>query len=115
MREARVFVQHSVRTSGGDSEGTPVSILEAGATGLPVVSTRHAGIKDVVQHKSTGFLVEEGDVEGMAEYMLELGSKPSLAGSMGRQARQHIAQNFSLEENIRRLSEVLEAATGSSD
>ena len=68
MRKARVFVQHSIRTVRGDSEGTPVSILEAGAAGLPVVSTRHAGIKDVVQHGSTGFLVEEGDVEGIGVY-----------------------------------------------
>ena len=110
MREARVFVQHSIRTVRGDSEGTPVSILEAGAAGLPVVSTRHAGIKDVVQHGSTGFLVDEGDVAAMADFMLELGFKPTLAGSMGRQARQHIAQNFSLEQSISRLSAVLARA-----
>ena len=48
MQHARAFVQHSVTAADGDSEGTPVSILEAGAAGLPVVSTRHAGIPEGV-------------------------------------------------------------------
>lgn len=57
--QACCFVQHSVTPSYGDAEGTPVAILEAGAAGLPVVSTRHAGIQDVVVHQKTGLLVEE--------------------------------------------------------
>ena len=48
MQESRVFVQHSLVPSSGDTEGTPVAILEAGAAGLPVVSTKHAGISEVV-------------------------------------------------------------------
>src|SRR5258707_11809281 len=46
---------------------SPVGIVEAGATGLPVISTRHAGIPDVVVDGETGLLVEERDVEGMAQ------------------------------------------------
>ena len=70
MQESRVFVQHSLVPASGDTEGTPVAILEAGAAGLPVVSTKHAGISEAVIHGKTGFLVDEGDIDAMAEYII---------------------------------------------
>jgi glycosyltransferase involved in cell wall biosynthesis len=103
-------VQHSVRTSYGDSEGTPVAILEAGATGIPVVATRHAGIKDVVIEDKTGFLVDEGDIEGMAGCMLRLAKEPPLASGMGRAARERICREFSMEQSIRNLLKIIETA-----
>src|SRR5690606_23417476 len=66
MQSARAFVQHSVVSRDGNSEGTPNSVLEASAAGLPVVATRHAGISDVIADNGTGFLVVERDVQGMA-------------------------------------------------
>lgn len=74
-------------TTNCDSEGTPVAILEACASGLPVVATRHAGIKDVILHGETGFLIEEGDVHGVAEYMVQLLEDPELAERLGRSGR----------------------------
>lgn len=103
MSRARCFVQHSVVAPSGDSEGTPVAVLEAGATGLPVVSTRHAGIPDVVIEGETGFLVAEHDVEGMAERMLRLAQDPALAARLGEQARKHIAENFSMDRSLGQL------------
>jgi len=113
LRSSRAFVQHSIRPMDGDSEGTPVAILEAGAAGLPVVATRHAGIKDVVIERETGFLVDEGDIGTMADHMIQLAQSPSFAGTMGQQARKHIAGNFSLEKGIGRLWTVLENAIAS--
>ena len=92
MQEARVFVQHSLVPASGDREGTPVAILEAGAGGLPVVSTRHAGISDAVIHGKTGFLVDEGDIETMAEYIYRLLASPDLASEMGKNARNRSCQ-----------------------
>src|SRR5438132_3366189 len=109
MRRARCFVQHSIVAPSGDSEGTPVSILEAGATGLPVVSTRHAGIPDVVIEGETGFLVDEGDVHGMAEYMLRMIKEPELAGRMGAVAQKHIQENFSRARSLNRLWSIIES------
>jgi glycosyltransferase involved in cell wall biosynthesis len=108
MRQARAFVQHSLRTSYGDSEGTPVAVLEACATGLPVVSTRHAGIPDVVLDGETGFLVDEGDVEGMAEAMLRLARDPQLAARMGQAGHRRTEQHFSMEKSIRSLWRIIE-------
>lgn len=94
------FVQHSVKTTDGDSEGTPVAILEAGAAALPVVATRHAGIPDCVIHGETGFLVDELDVDGMAQYMQMLLEVPGLCKTLGTAARQHIQTNHSIDRHI---------------
>jgi len=110
MRRGRAFVQHSVRPSHGDSEGTPVAVLEAGAAGLPVVATKHAGIQDVVIDGETGLLVDEGDVEGMAERMLRLANDPALATRLGRAARQRICNEFSMEKSIASLWCIIESA-----
>jgi glycosyltransferase involved in cell wall biosynthesis len=112
MQAARAFVQHSLKTSYGDSEGTPVSILEAGAIGLPVVSTRHGGISDVVVHEETGLLVDEGDVSGMAASMIRLANSPTLAAELGERARHHVRANFSMEKSIANLWGILERAIG---
>lgn len=107
MRGARCYIQHSVEASSGDSEGTPLSILEAGASGLPVVSTRHAGIPDVVIEGKTGFLVDEHDVGAMAHQMLRFVRDPKLAAKMGQAARTHVSQHFSLARSLGVLRSIL--------
>ncbi len=109
MLTARAFVQHSLRTSYGDSEGTPVVVLEAGASGLPVVSTRHAGIPDVVLDGETGFLVEEGDVDGMAQAMIRLAQDPQLAAKMGQAGRKRVEEHFSMDRSIANLWRIIES------
>ena len=108
MQQSRVFVQHSLVPLSGDTEGTPVAILEAGAVGLPVVSTKHAGINDVVVHGRTGFLVEEGNIDGMSEYMYQLLTDTRLASEMGKNARAHISANFCMDRSIEKLRHVIE-------
>lgn len=107
MRSARGFVQHSRRSSDGDSEGTPVAILEASSCGLPVVSTRHAGIVEAVRDGESGFLVDEGDVDAMAHRMLRLIREPELAAEMGAAGRRHIETNYRMDESLDRLRTVL--------
>lgn len=109
VRGARAFVQHSVVAENGDSEGTPVSIIEAAATGLPVVSTRHAGIPDVVVEGETGLLVDEGDVRGMAEHMARLALDAELAGRMGRAARLRAETHFTMGRSLGNLWGIIES------
>jgi glycosyltransferase involved in cell wall biosynthesis len=111
MRHARAFVQHSLTAADGNSEGMPCSILEAGACALPVVSTRHAGIPEVVVDDETGFLVAERDVESMALDMERLVNDPTLAAELGRAARRRIEAHFSMDSSIARLWDVIRAAT----
>jgi len=110
MRAATCFVQHSVRTPEGDSEGNPVAVLEAAASGLPVVATRHAGIAESVVDGETGFLVAEGDVDGMAEGMRRLASDPELARRMGEAGRARVQAQYSLDGSIRGLAGILAQA-----
>ena len=109
MRRARAFVQHSVRTFQDEVEGTPVAVLEAGAMGLPVIATRHAGIRDVVLDGQTGALVGEGDVEGMAAAMVRLAEDAELARHWGGAARARVVAEFSMERSIGHLWEILVA------
>jgi colanic acid/amylovoran biosynthesis glycosyltransferase len=110
MRRFRGFVQHSVTAPSGDSEGNPVAVMEAGASGLPVVSTKHAGIPDTVAHGETGLLSEEMDIDSMANHMALLARDPSLASMLGKNARERIKTFFSMEGSIQGLYSILEAA-----
>jgi len=97
---ARAFVLHSVTSAKGDKEGAPVSIMEAAASGLPVISTRHTGIMDIIIENETGFLSQENDIETMANNMIRLVHNPLLAKEMGVKAANRIQTYFSLEKNV---------------
>lgn len=110
MRSARAFVQHSLPAEDGDSEGTPVAIIEAQMTGLPVVSTTHEGIPEVVVDGETGYLVSEGDAIGMGRRMTLLARDPALAGTLGHRARQRALAEFTQEKYLGKLTETIKAA-----
>jgi colanic acid/amylovoran biosynthesis glycosyltransferase len=114
LRASRIFVQHSIRTKSGDAEGSPVSALEASSTQLPVVATRHGGLKESIVERETGFLVDEGDVSGMAEAMKRLLKDRSLCLEMGKKGRERIKQLFDLRFRIDRLDQILREASGNS-
>jgi glycosyltransferase involved in cell wall biosynthesis len=113
FRKACCFAQHSVIPSYGDAEGTPVAILEAGASGLPVIATKHAGIIDVVVDGSTGYLVKERDVATMGAAMAALLGDRDRARAMGEAARNHIQENFTVERHLRVLQGAIDAARAS--
>jgi len=110
MQQARAYVQHSIFAPNGDSEGSPNSIIEAAGSGLPVVSTRHAGIKESVIEGVTGYLVDEGDWQGMSEYMIKLLNDPELAEKMGQAGRRHILEHYDVEQQMDKIQEILTKA-----
>jgi glycosyltransferase involved in cell wall biosynthesis len=107
LAEAHAYVQHNVTGDYGRTEGWPVAVAEACASGLPVVATAHAGIKDQVVHGETGYLVAEGDYAAMARYMLELSADPGRCEQMGRKSREHIQKYGSFDVQLGRLAELL--------
>jgi colanic acid/amylovoran biosynthesis glycosyltransferase len=107
LETAFLFVQHSIVAYNGDSEGTPVGIIEAMAAGLPVVSTRHAGIPDVVVENETGFLVHEGDVDAMSKAIIKLVENRKLVSELGTNGKVFIEKNFTLEKHIDTLNDII--------
>jgi glycosyltransferase involved in cell wall biosynthesis len=107
LRRADVLVQHSVRATDGDSEGTPLALLEAAAASIPVVSTRHTGIPEIVDHERTGLLVEEGDVATMAEQMSRLGQDAPLRARLGAAARTLVVERFDIARTIQSLAGIV--------
>ncbi len=95
MRESDIFLQHSiVDPDTGDTEGLPVSILEAMSNSLPIVSTRHAGIPESVEENHNGFLVDEWDVQAMSGFILQLCHEPEKRLEMGLRSWELARQKF---------------------
>lgn len=108
LRGSDIFVQHSIvdaRT--GDAEGLPVAILEAMASALPVVATRHAGIPEAVLDGTSGYLVAEGDTEGMAEAIVTLARDPVRRHQMGLAGWERARDLYSWDRERRTLLKVL--------
>jgi glycosyltransferase involved in cell wall biosynthesis len=110
MRRARVFVQHSVTApETDDMEGKPVAVMEAMASGLPVVTTRHSGIVELIEDGVTGLLVDEYDFEAMAEAMLRLAHDDELVWRIGRNASSRIRGDPLIRNHAEILEEVVDA------
>jgi len=108
MDQADIFLQHSMTDpETGDAEGLPVAILEAMAKGLPVVSTRHAGIPEAVEESATGYLVAEGDATEMAERIVQLAEDCDLRRRMGEDGWRRAKKYFSWERERAELLNIL--------
>jgi len=100
MGNACMYIQHSVEALNGDSEGTPVAILEAMAAGLAIISTNHSGIAQAVKDGVSGFLVEEHEVEKMAKKMIYLFDHPELLKKMGENGRAIVKKKYDSTQHL---------------
>lgn len=107
MENALAYIQHSVTADNGDSEGTPVAVLEASLASLPVVATIHAGIKDVVIHDKTGLLSEENDIDTMAKNIIFFIEHKNKAKEYGEAGNGYINNNFSENIYIEKLKNMM--------
>ena len=99
-----IFLSPSITARDGDSEGgAPVAIIEASASGMPVLSTFHCDIPQVVLHGTSGLLSREGDVEELAANLEELALNPHRWEEMGRRGRSHVEERFDLDRQARGL------------
>lgn len=106
LMKADVFVHHSVTSAtDGDQEGIPNAIMEAMAMELPVLSTVHAGIPELVEDGVNGILVEERDVGAAAEGMLAILDWPMLAIN-----REKVIRLFEKESHYRNLVQIYQQA-----
>jgi glycosyltransferase involved in cell wall biosynthesis len=109
MYQSCCFIQHSIQAFNGDSEGSPVAIMEAMTAGLPVVATRHAGIPEMIKHEKNGFIVDERDIYSMAKNMRTIIENPEFALQIGQNARKFALQEFNMEKQISKLANIIES------
>ncbi len=103
--QAHLFVHPSEMTSDQNQEGVPNSMLEAMATGLPVLATLHGGIPEAVTHGKTGLLVAEKDHEALFHAMTLLAGSPEMIAAFGRAAAESVREEFSQSRAIEKLED----------
>ncbi len=106
LKKADIFCLPSITTRDGNHEGIPNAIKEAMATGLPVVSTCHGGIPELVKDQEEGFLVKERDADALAYRICQLAEDPYLRDQMGKKGREHIEMQFNSARQVQRLEEI---------
>ncbi len=104
--DAHLFMHPSRVGGDGNREGVPNAMLEAMATGLPVVATRHGGIPDAVDDGVGGQLVEENDVAGLAVAITEVVSDVSRWQAMGKAARGAVVDRFEQGQQVAALEAI---------
>ncbi len=105
MQQCDVLIQASITTSDNRKEGTPVAIMDAMATGMAVVATRHSDIPEIVADGITGLLAEENNVESLRTCFEQLFERPDLLEQFSIRGREKVEQEF----HVARLTEQLEA------
>ncbi len=108
MELAGILVQFS-RTDpdSGDEEGLPVAVLEAMATGLPVIASTHAGLPEAVVPGVTGVLVPEGDETALAQELAGLGADADRRATLGGAARRRFEERFTWQRERDALRSLL--------
>lgn len=110
MKEAykhHIFVSPSVTAMDGDTEGgAPVTIIEMAATGMPIISTKHCDIPQVIMNGKTGLLAEERNVDELAFHLEWLLLHPENWLEMCVAGRKYIEKNFNVEYQANRLTEI---------
>jgi len=102
-KDASIVVLPSVIADDGDQEGIPVVLMEAQAVGLPIISTFHSGIPEVVIDGESGFLVPERDINAISAKLDYLIRHPDRWGSMGRYGRKLIEERYDIGKLNSRL------------
>jgi len=105
-KESHIFILPSVTSSEGDQEGIPVVLMETQATGLPVISTHHSGIPEVVLDGKSGFLVTEKDVDALAKKLEHLIKHPEIWPKMGNAGRKIIEKHYDIDKLNDQLVEI---------
>ncbi|AFY53082.1 glycosyltransferase [Rivularia sp. PCC 7116] len=110
LKNSHIMLAPSVTSSNGDQEGIPVALMETMAMGLPVVSTFHSGIPELVEDGVAGFLVPERNVDALAEKIGYLVEHPELWSTMGTAGRAFVEEHYNIDKLNDRLVDIFHNA-----
>jgi colanic acid/amylovoran biosynthesis glycosyltransferase len=108
MTQSDILLAPSVTAEDGDQEGIPVVLMEALAMGLPVVSTRHSGIPELVVDGITGLLAPERDSQALADRISNLITMDGLANELRKNGREFVEENFEIGKLNRDLERIFQ-------
>lgn len=108
LKTSNIYILSSVTSNNGDAEGIPVSIMEAMAMCLPVVSTIHSGIPELVCDSQSGFLVPERNIEVLSEKVEYLVTHPELCKEMGKKGKMIVEENFNINKLNKKLEKIFQ-------
>ncbi|CAO96377.1 glycosyltransferase [Erwinia tasmaniensis] len=108
LDDSDIFLLPSLTAADGDMEGIPVALMEAMAVGLPVVSTRHSGIPELIEHDVSGWLAPEGDAQALAAILLKLSRGEVDVAPIVQAARAKVETEFNQHIAYRQLAKRLE-------
>lgn len=106
LLEAHFFVLPSVTSSNGEQEGTPTVLVEAQAVGLPVISTYHSGIPEVVIDGKSGLLVPAKDAEALSDRIKYLIEHPEIWAKMGLAGREFVEKYYDAKKLNKQLVQI---------
>ena len=107
--KSHLFFHPSRTGADGNREGIPNSMLEAMATGLPVIATNHGGIPEAVEDGASGFLVPENDPDALAEKALIVAGDSQLWMRLGDTAVRHVGSRFRRKQQIEHLESIYDS------
>lgn len=110
LRHSDIMLAPSVTGRDGNREGSPMTVKEASASQVVPVSTYHAGIPEIVEDGTTGFLVNERDVDGLADRLERLARDKNLRDHMGRAAREKMEREFDNRVQVAELEQFYDRA-----
>lgn len=108
LQRAHLLLAPSVTATSGDQEGIPVALMEAMAMGLPVVSTWHSGISELVRDSECGYLVPERDTDALVASIANLAENPDKWPLLGKNGRTIVEQEFNIDRLNNRLVSMFE-------
>lgn len=108
LDEADIFLLPSLTAADGDMEGIPVALMEAMAVGLPVVSTDHSGIPELIENNVSGWLAPEGDAKALSDILLKLAKGDVDVAPVIAAAREKVETEFNQHIAYRELAQLLE-------
>jgi colanic acid/amylovoran biosynthesis glycosyltransferase len=115
LAQVDIFMLPSVTARNGDMEGIPVSLMEAMATGVPVLSSFHSGIPELIDHAANGLLSPERDYLSLAKNLCRLVDDPCFATSLAVAARTKVELEFNqqrvADDLVSEINRALDAAS----